>query len=65
MQTTTYTDFKKDVEKYINSVAENFETLIVNRGNDDGVVIMTLDEYNSMEATLLEMSSNNEIHFCR
>jgi len=58
MQKTTYSDFKKDVEKYINSVVENYETLIVNRGNDDGVVIMTLDEYNSMEATLLEMSSN-------
>jgi antitoxin YefM len=36
---------------------ENFEALIINRGNDTGVVIMSLDEYNSLTATNHELSS--------
>ena len=27
---------------------ENFETLIINRVKDNGIVIMSLDEYNSL-----------------
>ncbi len=35
----------------------NFETLIINRGKDSGVVVMSLDEYNSLCATQHELSS--------
>jgi antitoxin YefM len=38
-------------------VTENFETLIINRGKDNGVVIISLDEYNSLTATQHELSS--------
>jgi antitoxin YefM len=38
-------------------VTDNFETLIINRGKDSGVVIMSLDEYNSLNATYHELSS--------
>jgi antitoxin YefM len=57
MLTTTISDFRKDIKKYLDRVSENFETLIINRGKDTGVVIMSLDEYNSLTATNHELSS--------
>jgi len=57
MLTTTISDFRKDIKRYLDRVTENFETLIINRGKDSGVVIMSLDEYNSLAATNHELSS--------
>lgn len=57
MLTTTISEFRKDIKKYINTVSEDFETLIINRGKDQGVVIISLDEYNAMLATSHELTS--------
>lgn len=57
MLTTTISDFRKDIKRYLDSVTENFETLIINRGKDRGVVILSLDEYNSLTSTQHELSS--------
>lgn len=57
MLTTTISDFRKDIKRYLDIVTENFETLIINRGKDTGVVIISLDEYNSLYATQHELSS--------
>ncbi|HPE98321.1 MAG TPA: type II toxin-antitoxin system Phd/YefM family antitoxin [Chitinophagales bacterium] len=57
MLTTTLSDFRKDIKRYFDRVTENFETLIINRGKDSGIVIMSLDEYNSLCATQHELSS--------
>ena len=57
MLTTTISDFRKDIKLYLDSVINNFETLIINRGKDNGVVIISLDEYNSLRATQHELSS--------
>jgi len=57
MITTTISDFRKDIKKYLDNVTRNFETLIINRGKDTGVVIMSIDEYNSLSATQHELSS--------
>lgn len=57
MLTTTITDFRKDIKSYLDKVTDNYETLIINRGNDIGVVIMSLDEFNSLNATNHELSS--------
>ena len=57
MLTTTISDFRKDIKSYLDRVTENFETLIINRGKDNGVVIMSLDEFNSLTATHHELSS--------
>lgn len=50
-------DFRKDIKSYFDKVAKNFETLIINRGKDSGIVVMSLDEYNSLMATNYELSS--------
>lgn len=57
MLTTTISDFRKDIKKYLDKVTQNFETLIINRGKDTGVVVMSLEEYNSLCATQHELSS--------
>jgi antitoxin YefM len=57
MLTTSISDFRKDIKRYFDKVTENFETLIINRGKDNGVVIMSLAEYNSLCATQHELSS--------
>ena len=62
MLTTSISDFRKDIKRYLDNVTENFETLIINRGKDSGVVVISLDEYNSLNATQHELSSRtNEI----
>lgn len=59
MLTATISDFRKDIRKYLDNVTNNFETLIINRGKDSGVVVISLDEYNSLCATQHEISSKN------
>ena len=51
MITTTMSDFRKDIKKYLDRVTDNFETLIINRGKDTGVVIISIEEYNSLRVT--------------
>ncbi len=57
MLITSVSDFRKDIKSYLDRVAKNFETLIINRGKDSGIVIMSLEEYNSLMATSHELSS--------
>ncbi|MCH7399265.1 type II toxin-antitoxin system prevent-host-death family antitoxin [Belliella sp. DSM 107340] len=62
MQITTVSEFRKDIKTYLDRVAKNFETLIINRGKDSGIVVMSLQEYNSLMATNHELSSRkNEL----
>ncbi len=57
MLTTTISDFRRDMKRYLDDVTTNYETLIINRGNKSGVVVISLDEYNSLNATQYELSS--------
>ena len=57
MITTTLSDFRKAMKKYLDDVGDNFETLIINRGKDKSVVVISLEEYNSLTATQHELSS--------
>lgn len=57
MLIASVSDFRKDIKSYLDKVARNFETLIINRGKDSGIVVMSLTEYNSLMATNHELSS--------
>ncbi len=57
MITATISDFRKDIKQYFNRVTENFETLIINRGKNSGVVVISLEEYNALITTQHELSS--------
>lgn len=52
-------DFRKDIKSYFDTVAKSFETLIINRGKDSGIVVISLEEYNSLVATNYELSSRS------
>ena len=58
MITATISDFRKDIKQYLTRVTENFETLIINRGKNSSVVVIPLEEYNSLLTTQHEMSSD-------
>lgn len=62
MLVASVSDFRKDIKSYLDKVGKNFETLIINRGKDEGVVVMSLEEYNSLTITNYELSSRkNEL----
>lgn len=57
MVVTSISDFRKDIKSYFDRVSKNFETLIINRGKDSGIVVMSLKEYNSLMSTNYQLSS--------
>ena len=62
MVVASISDFRKDIKSYLDRVSKNFETLIINRGKDSGIVVISLQEYNSLMATNHELTSrNNEL----
>jgi len=61
MLSTNLSDFRKDMKHYIDKVIDSNDILIINRRKDKGVVIMSLDEYNSIEATMHEFKSRKNI----
>ncbi len=58
MITATISDFRRDIKQYFSRVTEDFETLIINRGKNAGIVVISLDEYNALLTTQHEMSSD-------
>jgi len=57
MITANISEFRKNIKEYLSKVTQNFETLIINRGKESGVVVISLDEYNALQATQHELSS--------
>lgn len=57
MLIASVSEFRKNIKSYLDRVVKNFETLIINRGKGDGIVVISLKEYNSLMATNHELSS--------
>ncbi|MDO4165525.1 MAG: type II toxin-antitoxin system prevent-host-death family antitoxin [Bacteroides sp.] len=57
MRTTNYTDFRSNLKSYIDSVIDDCDTVVINRGNGTGVVMISLDEYNALKETEYLLSS--------
>ena len=51
MITATYTELRSNLKKYLDRVINDSDKIIVNRGNDSAVVIMSLEEYEAMQET--------------
>ena len=54
---TTITDFRKHIKRYVDSVIAGNEPVLINRGRQ-GVVLVSLDEYNAMARTKSVLASN-------
>jgi antitoxin YefM len=57
MIAANYSEFRTQLKKYLDSVEENNETLIIKRKTGKGTVLISLDEYNSIMETLHLLSS--------
>ena len=57
MLSATISDFRNDLKSYISQEIDDRETLVINKGKNKGVVVISLEEYNSMQATYHEMNS--------
>ena len=51
MIVATYTELRSNLKKYLDRVIKDSDNVIVNRGNDSAVVIMSLEEYEAMQET--------------
>ena len=57
MIAANYSEFRKELKDYLDSVEFNNETLIIKRGSGKGAVLISLEEYNSIMETLHLLSS--------
>ncbi len=46
MIAANYSEFRKELKSYLDSVELNNETLIIKRGSGKGAVLISLEEYN-------------------
>lgn len=51
MRTANYTEFRKNLKENIDAVIADNDALIIDRGNNTGVVMISLEEYNSIMET--------------
>lgn len=57
MRTANYTELRKNLKEHIDAVIADNDALIVDRGNNTGVVMISLEEYNSITETEYIMSN--------
>ena len=57
MQVVNYTEFRSNLAESLNMVNENNEIMVVSRSKGKNVVVMSLEEYNSIYETLHLVSS--------
>lgn len=57
MIATNFSEFRSGLKKYLDSVEDENETLIIKRKSGKGAVMISLEEYNSIMETLHLLSS--------
>lgn len=57
MQVLNFTEFRNNLAENLNLVNDNSEIVIVSRSKGKNVVVMSLEEYNSIQETLHLTSS--------
>lgn len=57
MKVVNYTEFRNNLAENLNTVNDDGDIVIVNRSKGKNVVVMSLDEYNSIRETMYLNSS--------
>ncbi len=62
MIAANYSEFRKDLKKYLDEVENNNDTLLIKRSTGKGTIMISLEEYNSLMETmhLLSTKANRE-----
>ncbi len=50
MKTTSVSDFRTNLKRYLDAVIYDSDSVVINRGNT-GAVLISLEEYNSIKGT--------------
>ena len=62
MEVLNYTEFRRNLTKSLNKVNDDAEIVVVSRSKGKNVVVMGLEEYNSIQETLHLMSTSANRH---
>ncbi len=57
MKTTSVTDFRNNMKRYLDAVIFDSDSVVINRGNT-GAVLISLEEYNAIKGTESILSSD-------
>lgn len=65
MRTTNYSELRNNLKSYLDAVVNDSEPLLVHRSGSDSVVVISLDEYNSIKETEYIMKSASTMQAIR
>jgi antitoxin YefM len=53
----SFTDLRKNLKKHLSTVLKTNVPIVINEGEDNAVVVISISEYNSLHKTIHELSS--------
>ena len=66
MEAVSYSDLRKNLKNYLDHVYQDHDPLIVTRKNNENVVLISMDEYNSLiETNYLMANEANAKHLMK
>ena len=65
MKIANYTELRNNLRAFFDAVIDDTDTVVVNRSGGKGVVLMSLDEYNSLKETEYILSSQKTMEDIR
>ena len=63
METVNYTDFRSNLKHWFDKVINNVSDVIIKRKNGKDLVLMPLDEYNSLKRNDLSFDRKTEMFY--
>jgi len=61
VRTSNYTDFRRNLKKHLDAVVVDNDPLIINRSDNSAVVVISLEEYESILETEYIMASSQTV----
>ena len=59
METVNYTDFRSNLKHWLDKVVNDVSDIIIKRKNGKDLVLISLDEYNSLKETTYLLTGKN------
>ena len=59
METVNYTDFRSNLKHWFDKIINDVSNIIIKRKNGKDLVLMSLDEYNSLKETTHLLTGKN------
>lgn len=57
MEVLNYTEFRKELKSSLDKVSNDEDVIVISRGKNKNVVVISLNEYNSLKETMYLLSS--------